>query len=72
VLALSLAKWVEGNQGLCREITSDDASKKTWTLEKGSKTFPSFFSKVPFIYLFYFFYFMICNDGKQKHAMEKE
>jgi hypothetical protein len=32
--------------------------------------FPSFFSKLPFIY--YFFDFMTCNDGKQKHATEKE
>jgi hypothetical protein len=32
---------------------------------------PSFFSKVHFIYLF-IFDFMTCNDGKQKHAMEKE
>jgi hypothetical protein len=29
VLALALAEWMEGNKGLCREITSDDASKKT-------------------------------------------
>jgi hypothetical protein len=29
VLALVLAEQVEGNKGLCREITSDDASKKT-------------------------------------------
>jgi hypothetical protein len=34
--------------------------------------FPSFFSKVPFIYLFEIFYFMTCNDGKQKHDVEKE
>jgi hypothetical protein len=25
-----------------------------------------------FIFLFFIFYFMTCNDGKQKHAMEKE
>jgi hypothetical protein len=30
VLALILAEWLEGNKGLCREITSDDASKKTY------------------------------------------
>jgi hypothetical protein len=29
VLALPLAKWVEGNKALCREIASDEASKKT-------------------------------------------
>jgi hypothetical protein len=35
--------------------------------------FPSFFSKVPFIYLFFeIFDFMACNDGKQKHVVEKE
>jgi hypothetical protein len=33
VLALALIKWVEGNKGLCREITSDDASKKTSLLQ---------------------------------------
>jgi hypothetical protein len=36
-------------------------------LEKDSETFPSFFSKVPFI-----FDFMTCNDGKQKHVVEKK
>jgi hypothetical protein len=51
---------------MCREITSDDARY----LEKDSETFPSFFSKVLFI--FKFFDFMICNDGKQKHVVEKE
>jgi hypothetical protein len=29
VLALALAERVEGNKGLCREIASDEASKKT-------------------------------------------
>jgi hypothetical protein len=29
VLALALAEWVEGNKRLCREIASDEASKKT-------------------------------------------
>jgi hypothetical protein len=29
VLALALAEWMEGNKGLCREIASDEASKKT-------------------------------------------
>jgi hypothetical protein len=57
---------VEGNKGMCREITSDDARY----LEKDSETFPSFFSKVLFI--FKIFDFMICNDGKQKHVVEKE
>jgi hypothetical protein len=28
-----LAEWVERNEGLCREITSDDASKKTSLLQ---------------------------------------
>jgi hypothetical protein len=28
-----LAEWVEGNKGLCREITNDDASKKTSLLQ---------------------------------------
>jgi hypothetical protein len=41
-------------------------------LEKDAETFRSFFSKVPFIYLFFeIFDFMTCNDGKQKHGMEK-
>jgi nucleoside-specific outer membrane channel protein Tsx len=31
------------------------------------------FSKVPFIYIFFdFFYFMTSNDEKEKHAVEKE
>jgi hypothetical protein len=30
---LVLAEWVEGYKGLCREITSDDASKKTSLLQ---------------------------------------
>jgi hypothetical protein len=29
VLALVLAEWVEGNNGLCRELARDEASKKT-------------------------------------------
>jgi hypothetical protein len=29
VLALVLAEWVEGNKELCKEIASDEASKKT-------------------------------------------
>jgi hypothetical protein len=29
VLVLALAEWVEGNERLCREIGSDEASKKT-------------------------------------------
>jgi hypothetical protein len=29
VLALALAEWMEGNKGLCIEIASDEASKKT-------------------------------------------
>jgi hypothetical protein len=29
VLALVLAEQVEGNKGLCREISSDEASNKT-------------------------------------------
>jgi hypothetical protein len=29
VLALALAEQVEGNKGLCREIASNEASKKT-------------------------------------------
>jgi hypothetical protein len=33
VFALALAERVEGNKGLCREITSDDASKKTSLLQ---------------------------------------
>jgi hypothetical protein len=33
VLALALGEQVEGNKGLCREITSDDASKKTSLLQ---------------------------------------
>jgi hypothetical protein len=42
-------------------------------MEKDSETFPSLFSKVPFIYIFFeIFVFMTCNDGKQKHAEEKE
>jgi hypothetical protein len=28
-LALALAEWVDGNKGLCREIASNEASKKT-------------------------------------------
>jgi hypothetical protein len=30
VLALALAEWVKGNKRLCREIASDEASKKTF------------------------------------------
>jgi hypothetical protein len=30
---LALAERVKGNKGLCREITSDDASKKTSLLQ---------------------------------------
>jgi hypothetical protein len=30
---LALAEWEEGNKGLCREIISDDASKKTSLLQ---------------------------------------
>jgi hypothetical protein len=62
VLALALAERVEGNKGLCREITSDDDSKKTSLLQpktltlnlanlelgEGFRDFPLFFSKVPF------------------------
>jgi hypothetical protein len=33
LLALALAKQVEGNKGLRREITSDDANKKTSLLQ---------------------------------------
>jgi hypothetical protein len=33
VLALSLAERVEENKGMCREITSDDACKKTSLLQ---------------------------------------
>jgi hypothetical protein len=33
MLALALAERVEGNEGLYREITSDDASKKTSLLQ---------------------------------------
>jgi hypothetical protein len=29
VLVLALAELVEGNKGMCREIASDEASKKT-------------------------------------------
>jgi hypothetical protein len=29
VLAIALAEWVEGNKKWCREIASDEASKKT-------------------------------------------
>jgi hypothetical protein len=42
-------------------------------MKKDSETFPSIFSKVSFIYIFLEkIDFMACNDGKQKHAAEKE
>ena len=49
--------------------------KPSYSDQKHQKqdNFPSFFSKVSFIYLFFeIFDFMTCNDGKQKHAVEKE
>jgi hypothetical protein len=49
--------------------------KPTYSDQKNQKqgNFPSFFSKVPFIYFFFEnFDLMTCNDGKQKHAVEKE
>jgi hypothetical protein len=87
VLALALAEWVEGNKGLCRKITSDDASKKTsfntktLTLNLANLELGEGFRDFPFIlfqssfYLFIFFenfYFMTCSNGKQKLAVEKE
>jgi hypothetical protein len=38
-------------------------------MEKDSETFPSFFSKVPFIYLFEIFDAMM---GNKKHVVENE
>jgi hypothetical protein len=86
VLALALDER-EGNKGLGREITSDDASNKTSLLQhydsysKLSKlgtwrriqrlSLHSFLKFLLFIFLI-FFDFMTCNDGKQKHAMEKK
>jgi hypothetical protein len=55
--------------------TSSCSPRAQTTDQKHQKqgNFPSFFSKVPFIYfLFEIFDFMTCNDGKQKHAMEQE
>jgi hypothetical protein len=34
VLALALAEWVEENKRLCREIVSDEASKKTFLTQR--------------------------------------
>jgi hypothetical protein len=84
---LALAERVKGNKGLCREITSDDASKKTSLLQhynsysKLSKlgtwkmiqrlslySFPNFLLFIFFLKI----YFLTCNKGKQKHAVEKE
>jgi hypothetical protein len=46
--------------------------KPSYSDQKHQKqdNFHSFFSKVPFIF-FENFDFMTCNDGKQKHAVEK-
>jgi hypothetical protein len=41
-------------------------------LEKDSETFPSFLSKVPFIYILKFLDFITCNDEVNKHVVEKE
>jgi hypothetical protein len=42
-------------------------------LTKKQGKFPSFFNKVPFIYLFFeILDFMTCNDGKEKHDVEEE
>jgi hypothetical protein len=74
------------NKGLCREITSDDASKKTsfntktltlnlanMELGEGFRDFPFILFQSSFYFiLFLFFDFMTCSDGKQKHAVEKE
>jgi hypothetical protein len=80
---LALAERVEGNKGLCREITSDDASKKTsfntktLTLNLANLELGEGFRDFPFIlfqssfYLF-IFDFMTCNDGKQKHVVKNE
>jgi hypothetical protein len=46
-------------------IVTKSIKSKTISLH----SFPKF---LLFIYLFEIFYFMTCNDGKQKHAMEKE
>jgi hypothetical protein len=42
-------------------------------LEKDSETFPSFFSKGSFIYIFFFkfFDFMTCNGGNTKTCYGK-
>jgi hypothetical protein len=39
---------------------------------EGFRDFPFILFQSSFIYIFDFFYFMTCNEGKQKHAMEKE
>jgi hypothetical protein len=74
---LPLAEQVKENKGLCREITSDDASKKTYfntktlTLNLANLGLGGGFEDFPFIlfqsyfYLFIFIFdLMACNDGK--------
>jgi hypothetical protein len=78
-LALALAEHVEGNIRLCREITSDEASKKklpyfntkTLTLNLANLELGEGFRDFRFILFqssFYFFIFKIdfitCNEGK--------
>jgi hypothetical protein len=41
-------------------------------LREGFRDFPFILFQSSFYLYFLFFYFLTCNDGKQKHAMEKE
>jgi hypothetical protein len=54
--------------------TSSCSPRAQTTNQKHKKqgNFPSFFSKVLFIYLFLIFDFMACNDGKQITCCGKE
>jgi hypothetical protein len=40
-------------------------------LGEGFRDFPFIIFQSSFYSFFYFFYFMTCNEGKQKHAVEK-
>jgi hypothetical protein len=41
---------------------------------EGFRDFPFILFEIPYIYMYIllFFDFMTCNDGKQKHVVEKE
>jgi hypothetical protein len=41
-------------------------------LGEGSRDFPFILFQSSFYLYFFIFYFMTCNDGKQKHAVENE